>query len=77
MPKLDIFAYDPTIDFQELACPHCGSKENLSVDIEGFWDCPTCEESFWITRARIVTMDEPAWARIVIDANTTDETISS
>lgn len=59
--------YELPARFLPLACPYCGNVENLDLAVEGNWDCGQCDGVFWITLARVVTLDEPQFARAVFE----------
>lgn len=68
MQKIGVDLYYGDARFLPLACPHCGSVENLSLDVEGYWDCDVCKRGFWISFARVITEDEPPFSRAVFEA---------
>jgi uncharacterized Zn-finger protein len=45
--------------YGEVACPHCGAIENLDWSIEENWECPQCDQEYWITPARLVWPGDP------------------
>lgn len=77
MPMLDVKLYELGTSFLKVKCPHCGGLENTAIEVSGLWDCPTCGETFWISHARIVTMDEPTFTRAIVEIPDTVETLGS
>lgn len=65
--KIGLDLYYSGANFLPLACPHCGSVENLDLSVEGYWDCDKCGQGFIITFARVITIDEPDFARAVFE----------
>lgn len=72
MAAIQIDLTDVTEKFAITVCPTCGEAENLDTAIIGNWDCPACGSEFWITLARVITINQPDWSKLSFDGRPED-----